>query len=37
MSADEIEFIADPARSARYRKIYERVYRGLHRQMIGVN
>jgi xylulokinase len=37
VSAEEIEFLPDPASSARYREIYERVYRGLHRQMVGVN
>jgi xylulokinase len=37
VSAEEIEFTPIPANSARYREIYERVYRGLHRQMVGVN
>jgi xylulokinase len=37
VSAEEIEFIPNPASSARYREIYERVYRGLYRQMVGIN
>jgi len=37
VSAEEVEYVPTPANSARYREIYERVYRGLHRQMVGVN
>jgi xylulokinase len=37
VSAREIEFTPNPANSAVYREIYEQVYRGVHRQMVGVN
>jgi sugar (pentulose or hexulose) kinase len=35
--AEEIEFVPNLANSARYREIYERVYRNLHRRMVGIN
>ena len=37
VSAAEIEFTPNPVNSAVYREIYERVYRGLYRQMVGIN
>jgi len=37
VSAAEVEFTPNPASSAVYREIYERVYRGLYRQMVGIN
>jgi len=35
--AAEVEFTPNPANSIVYGEIYERVYRGLYRQMVGIN